>query len=104
MKCEILKNFPFAKDGINIKNAEAGETVTIPERLVKGLIEGGFISPAGGAKAVQVPENKAVIPTMPAAPVVDDELKEARDMYQEKMGKRPFHGWDVEEILERMDK
>lgn len=36
----------------------------------------------------------------PAA--VDDDLAAAREEYQTKMGKRPFHGWSADELRAKM--
>lgn len=40
------------------------------------------------------------------APIPDpdegDELAQLRAMYQEVMGKRPFHGWDAETLKAKM--
>lgn len=32
-----------------------------------------------------------------------DELAEMRALYQEIVGKRPYHGWDAEELRRRID-
>ena len=38
------------------------------------------------------------------SPVVrGDELTDLRSQYQEIIGKRPFHGWDAEELQRRID-
>ena len=49
--------------------------------------------------SVPGPENEHEI----CAPASDaDALKALRDEYQQKMGKRPFHGWDADELRERI--
>lgn len=37
------------------------------------------------------------------APPPSDDLKELRAAYTEKLGKRPFSGWDAAELQRRMD-
>lgn len=39
---------------------------------------------------------------IPPPAVVENPLALARDEYQLKLGKRPFHGWDVEELRRRI--
>jgi hypothetical protein len=53
-------------------------------------------------KPVEAPapaEAAAETPT-PATP--DADLAATREEYQTKLGKRPFHGWDVEELRRRI--
>lgn len=34
---------------------------------------------------------------------LEDELVSIRSAYQEKMGKKPFHGWSIEQIKQKME-
>lgn len=44
VKCHILKNFMFSKNGIHAQEAVAGHNVDIPDHLVPGLAKEGFVS------------------------------------------------------------
>jgi len=37
------------------------------------------------------------------APDEEDDLKYTRRLYHEVVGKRPYHGWDVDELLEKIE-
>ena len=61
--CLILKSFPYSEDGFTTKHAPAGETVGIPESLVAGLDQAGYVQAVGGVKdAGPSPENKMLPP------------------------------------------
>lgn len=57
MLCDILKPFPFSRDGVNSEMATAGGQCDIPDALVPGLTREGFLRQSGGVAA---PENKMV--------------------------------------------
>lgn len=46
--CKILKTFPFSEDGIAVKTAEKDGTIGIPEHLVEGLKDAGYLERAEG--------------------------------------------------------
>lgn len=55
------------------------------------------------AQSASVPDPEDEDETSAPASVSDaDALKALRDEYQLKMGKRPFHGWDADELRERL--
>ena len=39
-----LKNFPLSRDGVNIEDIIKGEPVEVPESLVGGLLDAGYIA------------------------------------------------------------
>lgn len=43
------------------------------------------------------------LPPPSSAPEPDDDMPALRAAYTEKLGKRPFAGWDAEELKRRMD-
>lgn len=47
------------------------------------------------------PKSTAKAPAAPVEPVAD--LGELREKYFDVIGKRPFHGWDEEELQRRID-
>lgn len=51
--CEILKAFPFSRDGVRVEVAQAGETVDIPARLVDGLTQEGYVRAVAAAPAAR---------------------------------------------------
>ena len=55
-------------------------------------------------KYVEVEEKakKESKPTTDSA-VVDEELKKWRVIYEDKMGKKPYYAWSVEELQEKME-
>lgn len=46
MRCTILKSFPLARDGIHAEQLTKGQEADVPESLVEGLQEAGFVEPA----------------------------------------------------------
>ncbi|MBI1234760.1 MAG: hypothetical protein GC208_09690 [Alphaproteobacteria bacterium] len=47
MLCDILKTFPFSRDGVDSHMAKAGEQVDIPDALVPGLQRDRYVKPVG---------------------------------------------------------
>lgn len=43
LKCKVLKPFSFSKDGINLEQADTGNTLLLPARLVQGLLSAGYV-------------------------------------------------------------
>lgn len=98
--CTILRSFPFSADGFTPEHAEAGSVVGIPGGLVDGLARAGYLRRADEAKAMGLAvENKMI----EAAPENKDDLSNLRAAYQAKFGKRPFMGWDRNELAKRMN-
>lgn len=96
MECIILMDFPFSTDGINQIQATKGETRDdIPTALHPGLVREGYIEFKSAGAA---PENKA----LGATPENKDQLAALRTEYQEVVGKRPFMGWDQDELERRI--
>ena len=91
MQCEILKAFPFSRDGITQERADVGSDADIPDDLVPGLRDAGFISTKDAGAS---PENKMQPP--PAENKAD--IADVRAEYERVVGKRPFHGWDAETL------
>ncbi len=61
MRCKVLKQFPYAKDGIDVKNVRPGEVVDFDASIVGGLIEAGMVEEATEEKdAGPAPKNKAL--------------------------------------------
>ena len=58
MQCNILKNFPFSRDGVTPEQAAAGATADIPAHLVPGLEREGYVRRAEAKDAGSSPENK----------------------------------------------
>lgn len=52
--CEALRAFPYSLDGFTTLHAERGELVDIPEDLVEGLADAGYLRVATKV------ENKAI--------------------------------------------
>lgn len=40
----VLKTFPLSRDGVKIEQIEAGDAVDLPEKLVNGLKDEGYIA------------------------------------------------------------
>lgn len=117
--CKILRSFPYSHDGFTPEFAEAGSVVGVPADLVEGLARAGYLRRAGEAKTMgRAVENK-MIPAMPEnkhpldhdgdgrpggslKPGQTDDLPALRAAYQAKFGKRPFMGWDADELTKRM--
>lgn len=51
---KILKNFSYSRDGIDTHDALVDETHDIPDDLVSGLKDEGFISEASGSKTTEI--------------------------------------------------
>lgn len=49
------------------------------------------------------PPVAAEIEEATAALAPDDELTKARAAYEEKLGKRPYHGWDAETLAAKIE-
>ncbi|MEN0652387.1 MULTISPECIES: hypothetical protein [Hyphobacterium] len=65
MLCDILKTFPFSRDGVDSHMAKAGEQVDIPDALVPGLQRDRYVKPVGEQgdelkSQPAAPENKAL--------------------------------------------
>lgn len=98
--CTILRSFPFSVDGFTSEHAEAGSVVSIPSDLIEGLARAGYLRRADEAKAMgHAAENKMI----ETAPENKDDLSSLRAAYQSKFGKRPFMGWDADELTKRMN-
>jgi hypothetical protein len=68
-------------------------------------VHGRLLIAAKKAREVRTPGKVAPPPAALAkkvAPAADDEIAAARAEYQEKVGKRPFMGWDVETLRAKM--
>lgn len=89
--CTVLKSFPFSRDGIATEHAVKGSQADIPDALVPGLSNEGYVSVGATKHVVQAPETKAVSHE-------PDDLSGLRDQYQETVGKRPYHGWDADTL------
>lgn len=82
-----------------------GSTVELSRRDAKAMIRIGW------ARATEVPA-----PTLPTyqtrhleaarpverAPAVDSALADAREEYASVLGKRPWHGWDVDTLRQKI--
>lgn len=118
--CTILRGFPFSADGFTPEHAEAGSIVGIPGGLVDGLARAGYLRRADEVKAMgqavenkmieAAPENKHPLdhdgdgrPGGSLKPEQTDDLPAIRAAYQAKFGKRPFMGWDRDELTKRMN-
>ena len=103
MLCDILKSFPYSLDGLKTFQASQGSQCEIPDALVPGLEREGYVAPAGArteSKAQSgAPENKA-IETAPENK--GDEMADLRAEYERVFGKRPFMGWDADELRRRI--
>lgn len=70
-----------------------GRTKTMERRFANTLekLKKGFVS-----------SDQYQTKVIETSPVIKNELAFARQEYQDKMGKKPFHGWSVEELKEKM--
>lgn len=66
-----------------------GKSYKIKPSLAKFYLTAQIVQPVADKPAIVAAE-------------VHDELSVARKEYQELKGKRPFHGWTVEQIKEKM--
>lgn len=60
MLVEIIRPFPFSRDGVTTEQAEPGGAADIPDALVPGLTREGFVREVKAMPAP--PENKAEPP------------------------------------------
>lgn len=92
MKLEMTatKNLRYAT-----RQLKAGDRFVAPRRDARILAALGRAE--YGTRVVEAVD----LPKKAEAPS-DDGMKALRDEYQQKMGKRPFNGWDVDELRERM--
>lgn len=96
-ECTILKSFPYSKDGFTTLHAVKGEVCDIPDGLVPGLTKEGYVASAGGTKAISgAPENKMV--EVPENKEPGEDIAAVRDEYQRVVGRRAYHGWDINEL------
>lgn len=62
MRVPVLKAFPYAHDGCNFEQLEAGAVVEIHDELIQGLSDEGYIGEPGSTppsrpEAVEIPAN-----------------------------------------------
>ena len=56
MRVQILKSFPFSRDGLTTLQAIAGSDEDIPDRLIPGLQREGWVGKS--AERVEIPEDQ----------------------------------------------
>lgn len=95
--CKILKNFRFSRDGIISIDAQSGETMDIPDNMIKGLSDAGYITDGLEVKMMPPPENKMADP-----PGNKEELASLRAEYHEAFGKKPFMGWNAAKLIKKL--
>jgi hypothetical protein len=95
MLCDILRPFPFSRDGVNTEHASpGGDLVDLPDAIVPGLRAEGYVREAKAFSAApenrafaSAPENKAGEPDVQSI-MSDDEL---RAFIAQRDGKAPHH-------------
>lgn len=55
MKVHVIRPFAYSRDGITALQAAAGDVVDVPDRLVDGLVAGGWCRPADAAPTAPAP-------------------------------------------------
>lgn len=86
---------------------KAGDTLVVPEPTARALMAIGKAELKSKAKkaARQSAVEQAPPPAEPdqEPDQESDELTELRAEYTDKIGKRPYHGWDAATLREKID-
>lgn len=53
VKVILLKSLAFSKNGVDIQHSDAGSEVMIPEDLIEGLAEAGYVDDSEGKRDVR---------------------------------------------------
>lgn len=107
MEGEIPQVDPgYTKGGkLTIKNLKDGRVITRFARQANLLLQAKYwvlVGSESEAPVTQEKKEESVAAPVAEVEVPEVEINDYRDKYKELTGKKPYHGWNIEQLVEKI--